>query len=323
MRAKLDDRYFSASSRRVATSRSNGRALSPCVLDDFTPEIMLGRDGLERFLNLDLDVAEELIGHSSPMFHGRQLSPPLSPPGPRLSSPLLAAAGLHAQRRSFAQLDDEEAYLNDTIDTNLSAEEALAAAVAASERADQTLAAGAAGSVCSTRSGSSRDGSPRSAVREFSLRRAEADAASARAEAADAAGRANRLERVAMDAMLERDDALDELESTRAMLQDAMLHIDALRRRLVDGDLENMMLRANHRPPRTAAASDGVFGLTKTKEAIEKAVKEACALPEAERRKKINALRLKWHPDKHEVLGEMAEEVTKLINEAVERHGGS
>ena len=284
---------------------------------------MLGRDGLERFLNLDLDVAEELIGHSSPMFHGRQLSPQLSPPGPRLSSPLLAAAGLHAQRRSFAQLDDEEAYLNDTIDTNLSAEEALAAAVAASERADQTLAAGAAGSVCSTRSGSSRDGSPLSAVREFALLRAEADAASARAEAADAAGRANRLERVAMDAMLERDDALDELESTRAMLQDAMLHIDALRRRLVDGDLENMMLRANHRPPRTAAASDGVFGLTKTKEAIEKAVKEACALPEAERRKKINALRLKWHPDKHEVLGEMAEEVTKLINEAVERHGGS
>ena len=286
---------------------------------------MLG-GGLERFLNLDLDVAEELIGHSSPMFHGRQLSPPLgSPPtGPRLSSPLLAAAGLHAQRRSFAQqLDDEEAYLNDTIDTNLSAEEALAAAVAASERADQTLAAGAAGSVCSTRSGSSRDGSPLSAVREFALLRAEADAASARAEAADAAGRANRLERVAMDAMLERDDALDELESTRAMLQDAMLHIDALRRRLVDGDLENMMLRANHRPPRTAAASDGVFGLTKTKEAIEKAVKEACALPEAERRKKINALRLKWHPDKHEVLGEMAEEVTKLINEAVERHGVS
>ena len=63
-----------------------------------------------------------------------------------------------------------------------------------------------------------------------------------------------------MDAMLERDDALDELESTRAMLQDAMLHIDALRRRLVDGDLENMMLRANHRPPRTAAASDGGSG---------------------------------------------------------------
>ena len=87
-----------------------------------------------------------------------------------------------------------------------------------------------------------------------------------------------------MDAMLERDDALDELESTRAMLQDAMLHIDALRRRLVDGDLENMMLRANHRPPPDGGfQSDGVFGLTKTKEAIEKAVKDACALPEAER----------------------------------------
>ena len=80
------------------------------MLDDFTPEIMLGRDGLERFLNLDLDVAEELIGHSSPMFHGRQLSPPLGSPstGPRLSSPLLAAAGLHARRRSFAQQLEEE-----------------------------------------------------------------------------------------------------------------------------------------------------------------------------------------------------------------------
>ena len=126
--------------------------------------------------------------------------------------------------------------------------------MAASERADQTLAAGAAGSVCSTRSGSSRD-SPLSAVREFALLRAEADAASARAEAADAAGRANRLERVAMDAMLERDDALDELESTRAMLQDAMLHIDALRRRLVDGDLENMMLAPTARRGRRRRAT--------------------------------------------------------------------
>ena len=63
--------------------------------------------------------------------------------------------------------------------------------------------------------------------------------------------------------------------------------------------------------------------LARARDAIEEAVKEASALPASERRRKLNALRLKWHPDKHEVLGEMAEEVTKLINEAVERHGGS
>ena len=45
-------------------------------------------------------------------------------------------------------------------------------------------------------------------------------------------------------------------------------------------------------------------------------------LPEAERRRKLNALRLKWHPDKHDVLKEMAEEVTKMINEAVEQQEG-
>ena len=60
--------------------------------------------------------------------------------------------------------------------------------------------------------------------------------------------------------------------------------------------------------------------LARARDAIEEAVKEASALPASERRRKLNALRLKWHPDKHAVLGEMAAEVTKMINEAVERH---
>ena len=34
----------------------------------------------------------------------------------------------------------------------------------------------------------------------------------------------------------------------------------------------------------------------------------------------VRQLRLKWHPDKHDVLKEMAEEVTKIINETVEKH---
>ena len=62
--------------------------------------------------------------------------------------------------------------------------------------------------------------------------------------------------------------------------------------------------------------------MANTRAAIEKAVAEAAKLPESQRSKKLNALRLKWHPDKHDVLKEMAEEVTKMINEAVEQQEG-
>ena len=67
-----------------------------------------------------------------------------------------------------------------------------------------------------------------------------------------------------------------------------------------------------------AAAAAGGFDLSNVRTAIEAAVKEAAALPQDEKNKKIKQLRLKWHPDKHEVLKEMAEEVTKIINECVE-----
>ena len=64
------------------------------------------------------------------------------------------------------------------------------------------------------------------------------------------------------------------------------------------------------------------LGLTRTKEAVMKAVGEAAKMPVDERRKKLRQLRLKWHPDKHDVLKELAEEVTKLINQAVDEIGG-
>ena len=53
-------------------------------------------------------------------------------------------------------------------------------------------------------------------------------------------------------------------------------------------------------------------------EAIEKAVKEAMALPEEERNRKLKQLKAKWHPDKHEVLKEMAGEVSKMINACID-----
>ena len=69
-----------------------------------------------------------------------------------------------------------------------------------------------------------------------------------------------------------------------------------------------------------AASEPEGFNLQQTRAAVEEAVREAAKLPEEECKKKIRALRLKWHPDKHEVLKEIASEVTKCINEAVERH---
>ena len=77
---------------------------------------------------------------------------------------------------------------------------------------------------------------------------------------------------------------------------------------------------------RRAAAAESApgFDLASTRSAIEEAVREAAACPEDERRRKIRQLRLKWHPDKLEVLKGIAEEVTKIINEAVDKYcGGS
>ena len=60
-------------------------------------------------------------------------------------------------------------------------------------------------------------------------------------------------------------------------------------------------------PPPPPKEDEGALGLMRTKEAIVKAVNEAAKLPGAERRKKIRALRLKWHPDKNPSNREQAE----------------
>lgn len=46
------------------------------------------------------------------------------------------------------------------------------------------------------------------------------------------------------------------------------------------------------------SAQEGAFSLSSIKAAIEAAVKEACACPDEEKKKKIRQLQLRWHPDK-------------------------
>ena len=138
-------------------------------------------------------------------------------------------------------------------------------------------------------------------------------------------------EAVAARFQAQRDELAGELEHVRfsadAMLTDAAEHIRHLseRSRKLEKLVERLLAESHARSDaaqaelREATPRNEAFGMTRTRAAIETAVREAAALPEAERRKKLNALRLKWHPDKHEVLREMATEVTKMINEAVER----
>ena len=125
------------------------------------------------------------------------------------------------------------------------------------------------------------------------------------------------------DAHAMRQEYEEQLHFAEMMLADASRKNNALQQRV--SQLESCLVRLMA----TSADAEGVkvpaepeaesaLGMTKTKEAIEKAVKEAASLPADERRKKLKALRLKWHPDKHEVLREMAEEVTKIINKCIE-----
>lgn len=124
-------------------------------------------------------------------------------------------------------------------------------------------------------------------------------------------------EQVANRALAERDAVLSdalEKEAAQAMLADSLDYVKLLRHKVAQ--LEELLLaewatrgaEAAQRPPERSHEQDS-FGLEHTREAIEKAVREAATLPESERRKKLNALRLQWHPDKHHVLKDMANEV--------------
>jgi hypothetical protein len=162
------------------------------------------------------------------------------------------------------------------------------------------------------------------AVRTAQRLREERDDALDRAHNAEAA--AGTLEAQLLQASTEfgceRAELIDELEITRDVLADAAGRGERACRRVreLEAVVQHLLMNAPSEAQRTApppSAAEEAFGLTRTREAIVKAVHEAAKLPADERAKKLRALRLKWHPDKHDVLKELAEEVTKLINECV------
>lgn len=160
--------------------------------------------------------------------------------------------------------------------------------------------------------------------------------------------RSDKLRAAREDALRQRDSAraeaataYAEADALQATLADSAVYVRYLRRRVADLELQEMLnatlrggaARASPPPPAAAAGAGsekgdggGCFSLAAIKASIQSAVKEAYACDEeAEKRRRIKALQLRWHPDKHQHLQELATEVSKLINEAVsaaEEQGG-
>merc|ERR1712216_463473 len=61
------------------------------------------------------------------------------------------------------------------------------------------------------------------------------------------------------------------------------------------------------------------LSLSKIQESVREAIQEASQLPLAEKKKALRDLRVRWHPDKNKMLKEFATEVSKMINDELER----
>eukprot|EP00879_Flechtneria_rotunda_P031689 GHRR01034642.1.p1 GENE.GHRR01034642.1~~GHRR01034642.1.p1 ORF type:complete len:260 (+),score=116.44 GHRR01034642.1:359-1138(+) len=148
------------------------------------------------------------------------------------------------------------------------------------------------------------------------------------ADLADERLKSEHLRAVRDEALLQRDGALLELsnayadiEAMQATLADSALYVRQLRRRVseLEQHQQQHQQAANKQQQldRDRDRDQGVFSLASIKKSIQAAMAEAAAEPEAECKKKIRQLQLRWHPDKNPVLREFATEVTKIINEAV------
>lgn len=82
--------------------------------------------------------------------------------------------------------------------------------------------------------------------------------------------------------------------------------------------------RGRHPPGCAVPTPAGAFSVAAVRAAITAEVREAAACDPEERRKRIRALQLRWHPDKNPApLRELSTEVTKIINHALEEVEGT
>lgn len=145
--------------------------------------------------------------------------------------------------------------------------------------------------------------------------------------------RCERLKHSRDVAEVERDEALTDLAATyaeldayRASLAESSLYVRHLKARVAELEVaqarSSAAAAARAGGAAAAAASgrgdgDGVFSVAAVKAAVQAAVAEAGRCEPEERKKRIRALQLRWHPDKAGgFLTNLAGEVTKMINEA-------
>lgn len=69
-------------------------------------------------------------------------------------------------------------------------------------------------------------------------------------------------------------------------------------------------------------AEESMFSSSSIKASVSNVIQEASKCDASEYKKRIRALQLRWHPDKHPdvpALRDLATEVTKIINDAVQQ----
>ncbi|KAF6258082.1 hypothetical protein COO60DRAFT_1701528 [Scenedesmus sp. NREL 46B-D3] len=151
------------------------------------------------------------------------------------------------------------------------------------------------------------------------------------ADVGEERARCERLRAVRDDALLQRDDALLELanayadiDAMQATLADSALYVRQLRQRVTELELRQQQQQHQAAKQQHGGQADwrehrdqGVFSIASIQASVQAAVAAAAQEPEAERKRRIRQLQLRWHPDKNPVLKEFATEVTKVINEAV------
>ena len=93
------------------------------------------------------------------------------------------------------------------------------------------------------------------------------------------------------------------MDTLQATLADSATYVRYLRKRVLELELEHSRqsaarTMAGQMEDRTASQThqEGVFSLGRIKAAIVKAVQEACACQEDERRRRLKQLQLRWHP---------------------------
>jgi len=131
--------------------------------------------------------------------------------------------------------------------------------------------------------------------------------------------RAERAEREAEVARAERDAALARVSGLEAELENAGDTCALLRRRAEEAEARGGGVGQSAPPPPLPQQPPSPSRLLPPAlvEELVDAVRSAEWLPREARRVRLRALRLRWHPDKHDVLRGLATTVTQVLNAEV------